>query len=70
MKDFVLFGKRMGFDRVYFSFMWNLGTYSEDEFKEVSMFDTEGKMKPQLKAVIEDPIFREPIVDLIYEPRE
>ncbi len=70
MKDFTIYGKEMGFDAVYFSTIWNVGTYSEAEFKDVCMFDGEGNMKDELRMILEDPIFKDSIVDMQWEIRK
>ncbi len=67
MKDFVIWAKEKGFDRAYLSNIWNWGTYSSEEFAEISMFDEHQKMKPELAKVLEDPIFEDPIVDKRWE---
>lgn len=38
--------------------------YSEEEFEEMSMFDSNGEMKPELAEVIKDKIFERPEVHL------
>ena len=63
--DFIRWAKRLGFDTAYLSNIWNWGTYSDEEFENnVSMFDRNGQMKPELAAVLEDPVCRDPIVDM------
>ena len=66
--DFIRWAKEMEFDSVYLSHIWNWGTFSADEFEnEVSMFDKDGKMKTELAKVLEDPICKDPIVDMRWE---
>ncbi|MBR3306288.1 MAG: SPASM domain-containing protein [Lachnospiraceae bacterium] len=60
--DFIAWAKRMGFDEVNLSHIRNWGTFSEKEFSDVSMFDENEKMKPDLVKVLRDPICKDPIV--------
>lgn len=64
MKDFVLWAKDLGFDQVYLSPMWNWGTYSDSEFRKVSIFmdKEETEMKLEVKECLKDEIFLDPIV--------
>lgn len=66
MKDFILMGKELGFDKVYLSPIWNWGTYSKEEFREISIFENEEEteMKQEIKAFVEDELFKDPIVDV------
>ena len=61
--DFIRWVKKMGFDSAVLSHIRNWGTYTEEVFeREVSMFDADGKMKPDLAKVLEDPICQDPVV--------
>ncbi len=63
--DFIRWAKEMEFDIAYLSNIWNWGTYSEEEFENnISMFDKNGKMLPELVNVIKDPICQDSIVDM------
>ena len=64
MKDFVLWAKRLGFDWAYLSPIWNWGTYSDSEFRWVSIFEDreETKMKLEVQECLKDEIFLDPIV--------
>lgn len=63
--DFIRWAKEMEFDTAYLSNIWNWGTYSEEEFENnISMFDKNGKMLPELVNVIKDPICQDSIVDM------
>ncbi len=66
MKDFVLWAKRLGFDSVYFSPIWNWGTYSDSEFRRISIFvdKEERKMKTKVRECLKDKIFQDPIVEV------
>ena len=64
MKDFVLWAKKLGFDRAYLSPIWNWGTYLDSEFKRISIFADRGerKMKAKVKECLKDEVFSDPIV--------
>jgi len=63
--DFIRWAKKMAFDRVFLSHIWNWGTFAEDEFEnKVTMFEKNGKMGAELATVLEDPICSDPIVDM------
>ena len=66
--EFIRWAKEKDFDEVSLSHIRNWGTFSADEFEnEVSMFDRDGKMKAELAKVLEDPICKDPIVDMRWE---
>ena len=58
MEDFISFAKKYNADKVVFSQITNWGTYSEEEFKDISMLDTKGNIKPELKLVLNNKSFR------------
>ena len=63
--DFIRWAKVKGFDGVSLSHIRNWGTYGDTDFyNNVSMFDRNGKMKPELAAVLENPVCRDPIVEM------
>ena len=65
MIDFVKWGIDIGADEVFFTKILNWGTFSPDEFNEISMMEADGiTVKPELKQIIEDPIMKNKIVDL------
>lgn len=65
MADFVKWGIELGVDEVFFTKILNWGTYTEDEFKEISMMKEDGVTpKKELQIVLEDPIMKSNIVDL------
>lgn len=65
MADFVQWGIDLGCDEVFFTKILNWGTFSEQEFKEISMMEEDGMTpKKELKEVLKNPIFSNPIVDL------
>ncbi len=62
--EFIRWAKEKGFDAVNLSHIRNWGTYRDDFFwQNVSMFDQNGQMKTELKAVLEDPVCNDPIVN-------
>ncbi len=64
MVKFVELGKKIHADVVYFCKIANWNMYSEEEYAEMSMYDKNDDMKPELKEVLNNPIFKDPIVDL------
>lgn len=48
----------LGFDRLDATRIFNWGTYSEEEFKNVSMFDENGEANKELQKILEDSIFK------------
>ena len=62
--DFVRWAKDKEFDSVSLSHIRNWGTYEDDYFYEnVSMFDRNFNMKQELKAVLENSVCNDPIVN-------
>lgn len=65
MLDFVKWGLKIGADEVFFTKILNWGTYSTDEFREISMMEADGiTPKKELREVLDDPLMKNPIVDL------
>ncbi|MBR4619314.1 MAG: radical SAM protein [Bacilli bacterium] len=62
MIDFVKYVKKMGFDFVDFSRIENWLTFTDEEFKNVSMYDENGQAKKELKEVLKNPIFKDKVV--------
>lgn len=54
MIPFVEWGKRLGVDELFFTKILNWGTYSREEFRDISMMEEDGIT----------PIMKDPIVDL------
>ena len=66
--DFIKWAKGMGFDKVNLSHIRNWGTFNDKYFYEnVSMFDKNGKMLPELSAVLENPVCKDPIVSMSWQ---
>lgn len=65
MKDFVLWALELEIDEVFFTKILNWGTYSQEEFRKVSMMQEDGiTPKPELEEILKDSIMKNPIVDL------
>ena len=65
MIDFVEGGVELGVDEVFFSKVLNWGTYTSEEFKEISMMEEDGNTpKKELQRILYDPRMKNPIVDL------
>ncbi|SEA10670.1 Radical SAM superfamily enzyme, MoaA/NifB/PqqE/SkfB family [Pseudobutyrivibrio sp. ACV-2] len=65
MPGFVKWGLELGVDEVFFTKILNWGTYSEEEFAQVSMMESDGVTpKKELKEILSLPIMQEKIVDL------
>jgi len=65
MPLFVEWGKEIGADEVFFTKILNWGTYTDEEFKEISMMEADGVTpKKELKEIMKLKIMNEPIVDM------
>lgn len=65
MPEFVKWGEELGADEVFFTKILNWGTFTEEEFREISMMCENGiTPKPELEKVLQDPIMKHRIVDL------
>ena len=65
MIPFVKWGVELGCDEVFFTKILNWGTYTSEEFKEVSMMEEDGiTPKKELEEVLNNPIMNNKIVDL------
>lgn len=49
--DFIEMGATLGVDKIYLTPIRNWGTYSEEEFKEISIFTENKQLKPEVKNV-------------------
>lgn len=61
---FVKLAKKLNADAVMFSALANWGTYSETEYKELTVLDENGILKHEYENIFSDPIFSDPMVDL------
>lgn len=65
MPEFVKWGEELGADEVFFTKILNWGTFTEEEFREVSMMCEDGiTPKPELEEVLQNPVMKHKIVDL------
>jgi MoaA/NifB/PqqE/SkfB family radical SAM enzyme len=64
MPEFVRLGQRFGVDAVYFGQLVNWGTFTEDEFRSRAVHLRAHPRHRELVALLEDPVFDEPVVDL------
>lgn len=65
MEHFVKWGLELGVDEVFFTKILNWGTYSPDEFREISMMQEDGVTpKPELAEILNKQIMQNSIVDL------
>lgn len=67
MIEFIRMGIELGVDKVYLTPIRNWGTYTDDRFKEVEIFDKKKKLKSQIAEVLKDPIFENPVVQCSFE---
>ena len=65
MVPFVQWGEALGVDEVFFTKILNWGTYTAEEFAQISMMEPDGTTpKAELREVLEHPVMKSPIVDL------
>lgn len=65
MIPFVEWGQALGVDEIFFTKILNWGTYTPEEFAQISMMEQDGiTPKPELKEVLEHPVMRSSIVDM------
>lgn len=64
MPGFVAWAKRLGADRVLFTKILNWGTYTADEFNEISMVDANGMPNQEMQEVLKDSLCHDEIVDI------
>lgn len=69
MPQYVQLGIDLGCDKIEFVGVVNYGVYTSEEYKNVTMFDEDNKMKPELAEVLKNPIFNDERVNL-FEWRE
>jgi MoaA/NifB/PqqE/SkfB family radical SAM enzyme len=68
MKEFIHLAKRLHADTVAFSRLNDGGAYVGEAFREESMFDARFNMRPELKELMADSIFDDPIVQFLDGP--
>lgn len=65
MEQFIKLGIQLGVDNVFFTKILNWGTYTEDEFDQISMMERDMQSpKAELKNILDKEIFKNTIVDL------
>lgn len=65
MIPFVKWGIELGVDEIFFTKILNWGTYTAEEFKDVSMMEEDGVTpKKELERVLNDSVMDNPIVDM------
>lgn len=65
MPLFVKLGEELGVNEVFFTKILNWGTYTDDEFKEISMMEEDGETpKKKLQEVLETNEMKSSIVDM------
>lgn len=65
MVPFVQWGEELGVDEIFFTKILNWGTYTPEEFMEISMMEADGiTPRPELKEVLMHPVMKSRIVDL------
>ena len=64
MPLFVQIGKELEVDTVYFSCIVNWGTWTDEEFANQAVWQSDHPEINKFKVVLSDPIFDDPIVDL------
>ncbi len=63
--EFIKWGKELNVDEVFFTKILNWGTYSSDEFENISMMEEDGVTpKDDLKKILQLPIINDNIVDM------
>lgn len=65
MSAFVKWGLELGADEIFFTKILNWGTYTDAEFREVSMMEEDGVTpKAELQQILDEPVLNHPIVDM------
>lgn len=65
LKDACKIAIDLGFDRFDVTRIFNWGTYTQEEFKQISMYDENGNAKEELKEVLKDPIFKTDKIEIV-----
>lgn len=56
--EFIRMGQRLGVDQVYLTPVRNWGTYTEEEFREVSIYTVDHSLKPEAASIFADPLLK------------
>lgn len=62
--DFVKLGLELKVDEIYFCKLLNFGAYTEEEYKELNVFDPEHPNYPEAKEILMNPILKEKSVNI------
>ena len=65
MVEFVRLAKKLHIDRVHFMVLNNWGTFTEREYRDKCMIIRHRRLHRDLQRILRDPIFKDPIVDLM-----
>lgn len=58
LADIARYAIDLKIDQLDVQTIMNYGTYTDEEFEDISMFDKNGNMKPELAEVLKDPVFK------------
>lgn len=64
MPEFVKLGKSIDADYISFTRIRNCVGYSNEQFSKISMYDDNNKPLEELKEILQNPIFNDPVVEL------
>ncbi len=65
--DFVRLGNELGATKVNFTAIYNVGTYSKDEFEKVGILNENGEIRREFMKYFADPILKSHNVYLPYK---
>lgn len=65
LPDIAKYAIKLKADRLDVGMINNWGTFSNEEFEELSMYDKSGDFKPELKEILDDPIFKSNEIDYV-----
>ncbi len=68
--DFIKMADELNFDMVNFTRIDNWGTYTDEEFKEISMFNKDGTPKKELQEILKNSVFKDKKRKVIVETNE
>ena len=58
LPDIAKFAIDLKFDRLDINKIANWGCFTDEEYKQISMYDENGNPKPELEEVLKNPIFK------------
>ena len=65
LPDIAKFAIELGFDRLDVQLISNWGTFTNEEFKKISMMDENGRILPELQKILRDPIFKSEKIEFV-----